>query len=119
MVFKEKRPIYLQIADHICDEILSEKYKESERIPSVREYAAIYEVNPNTMVRTFDYMQNNDIVFNKRGMGYFVAEGANDTIRRIRKQSFIDEAVPEFFKEMDILDISVDEIIKMYNDRSR
>ena len=76
MDFKESRPIYLQIADKICGEILTGKFAENERIPSVREYASGLEVNANTVVRSYDFLQNKDIIFNKRGIGYFVAEGA-------------------------------------------
>lgn len=57
MNFKESKAIYLQIADRICDEILLGQYPEEERIPSVREYAAIVEVNANTVMRSFDYLQ--------------------------------------------------------------
>ena len=45
MNFKESKPIYLQIADRICDEVLFGQYREEERIPSVREYAAVVEVH--------------------------------------------------------------------------
>ena len=60
MKFKESKSIYLQIADRICDEILQGQYKEEERIPSVREYAATVEVNANTVVRSFDYLQGQE-----------------------------------------------------------
>jgi DNA-binding transcriptional regulator YhcF (GntR family) len=65
MNFKETRPIYLQIADRICDEILSGQFKEEERVTSVRDYAALVEVNPNTVMRTYDYLQQQEIIFNK------------------------------------------------------
>ena len=70
MNFKEAKAIYLQIADRICDEILLGQYKEEERIPSVREYAAIVEVNANTAMRSFDYLQSQEVIYNKRGIGY-------------------------------------------------
>ena len=73
MNFKESKAIYLQIADRICDEILLGQYQEEERIPSVREYAAMVEVNANTAMRSFDYLQSQDIIYNKRGIGYFVS----------------------------------------------
>ena len=76
MNFKESKAIYLQIADRICDEILLGQLGEEERIPSVREYAAIVEVNANTVMRSFDYLQSQNIIYNKRGIGYFVATGA-------------------------------------------
>ena len=66
MNFKESKAIYLQIADRICDEILLGQFGEEERIPSVREYAAIVEVNANTVMRSFDYLQSQNIIYNKR-----------------------------------------------------
>ena len=73
MNFKESKAIYLQIADRICDEILLGQFAEEERIPSVREYATIVEVNANTVMRSFDYLQSQNIIYNKRGIGYFVS----------------------------------------------
>lgn len=66
MKFKESKSIYLQIADRINDEILQGQYAEEGRIPSVREYAATVEVNANTVVRTYDYLQGQEIIYNKR-----------------------------------------------------
>ena len=80
MKFKESKSIYLQIADRINDEILQGQYAEEGRIPSVREYAATVEVNANTVVRTYDYLQGQEIIYNKRGIGYFVSAGAKDRI---------------------------------------
>jgi DNA-binding transcriptional regulator YhcF (GntR family) len=89
MNFKESKAIYLQIADRICDEILLGQFAEEERIPSVREYATVVEVNANTVMRSFDYLQSQNIIYNKRGIGYFVATGA-------RIDSFTEE---EYFFE--------------------
>lgn len=72
MNFKESKAIYLQIADRICDEVLLGQYREEERIPSVREYAAVVEVNANTVMRSYDYLQSQEVIYNKRGIGYFV-----------------------------------------------
>ena len=88
MNFKESKAIYLQIADRICDEILLGQFGEEERIPSVREYAAIVEVNANTVMRSFDYLQSQNIIYNKRGIGYFVAPGARELIHYLRKDIF-------------------------------
>ena len=71
MDFKNYKAIYLQIADRICDEILLGTYGEEERIPSVREYASVVEVNANTAMRAFDYLQSLQVIYNKRGIGYF------------------------------------------------
>lgn len=76
MDFRDTKAIYLQIADRICDEVLVGKFAEDGRIPSVREYAAVVEVNANTVMRSFDQLQSQGIIYNKRGIGYFVAAGA-------------------------------------------
>ena len=116
MKFKESKPIYLQIADRICDEILQGKYKEEERIPSVREYASTVEVNANTVVRSFDYLQGQDIIYNKRGLGYFVASSGRERILKLRKEVFLRDELPEFFRQIKTLDIPLKEVEKMYSD---
>jgi len=116
MNFKESKAIYLQIADRICDEILLGQLGEEERIPSVREYAAIVEVNANTVMRSFDYLQSQNIIYNKRGIGYFVSAGAKDRIIALRKNIFLHEDLPEFFRQVKTLDIPMKEIEKMYKE---
>ena len=116
MNFKESKPIYLQIADRICDEILQGQYKAGERIPSVREYAATVEVNANTVVRSFDYLQGQDIIYNKRGLGYFVAPEGRARILALRKEVFLRDELPEFFRQLKTLDIPLEEVGKMYRD---
>ncbi|MDR0894591.1 MAG: GntR family transcriptional regulator [Prevotellaceae bacterium] len=119
MDFKESRAIYLQIADRICDEILQGKYAEDERIPSVREYAAVVEVNANTVVRTYDYLQSVNVIYNKRGLGYFVAAGARDTILSLRRTGFLHDEIDYFFKQLNMLDISPKELTDMYKEHIR
>ena len=116
MKFKESKSIYLQIADRICDEILQGQYKEEERIPSVREYAATVEVNANTVVRSFDYLQGQDIIYNKRGLGYFVAQEGRERILGLRKEVFLKEELPEFFRQLKTLDISMKDAEKLYKE---
>ena len=116
MNFKESTAIYLQIADRICDEILLGQYVEEERIPSVREYAAIVEVNANTVMRSYDYLQSQNIIYNKRGIGYFVAMGAKELIFSLRKETFLKEDLEHFFRQIKTLDISIQEITDMYRD---
>ena len=98
------------------DEILQGQYKEEERIPSVREYAATVEVNANTVVRSFDYLQGQDIIYNKRGLGYFVIQGGRERILELRKEVFLRDELPEFFRQLKTLDIPMKEIEKMYKE---
>lgn len=115
MIFKESKPIYLQIADRIMDEIVQGKYPEEERIPSVREYAAEVEVNANTVVRSYDYLQQQQVIFNRRGIGYFVAQGAVSAIQELRRSCFMKEDLPEFFRKIDLLGISFQDIAYFYD----
>lgn len=116
MKFKESRPIYLQIADRICDEICQGLYAEEERIPSVREYAATVEVNVNTVVRSYDWLQSQEIIYNRRGLGYFVSPGAGKKIFTLRKAAFLTNDLPDFFKQLRSLDIPIEEVVRMYKE---
>ena len=110
MNFKEQNPIYMQIAERICDEILEGRYPEGERLPSVREYAIQVEVNVNTLVRSYDWLSQNDIIFNRRGLGYFVSEGAPEHIREVRRRDFFQHRLPEMLQTMQALGITMQEV---------
>lgn len=116
MNFKQDRPIYLQIADYITEKILSGKWKEGDRIPSVRDLAVSIEVNPNTVVHTYNYLQEKSIVYNKRGIGYFIAENAYKNTQKLEKGVFLNEQLPMVFKTMMLLDIDIKEISKMFDE---
>jgi DNA-binding transcriptional regulator YhcF (GntR family) len=114
MDFRETQPIYMQIADWACEQILLAKWQSDERAPSVRELGALLEVNPNTVVRSYDFLENKEILVNKRGVGFFIALNAADKIREFRKERFFAEELPVIFKTMKLLRIEVDEIVKRF-----
>lgn len=114
MEFKENQSIYLQISDYVCEQILVERWKEGDRIPSVRELGVALEVNPNTVMRSFDFLQSNDIIFNKRGVGYFVADNAKTKIVDYRRKQFLEQELPTVFKTMHLLGMTVEEITAQY-----
>ena len=116
MNFKEKEAIYLQIADRISEHIMLGKWKPDEKIPSVREMAGELQVNPNTVMRTYEHLQNQEIIFNKRGMGHYVAIDAIKKIKSIRKERFMQQELPDFFRSIYLLDISFEEMQKRYDE---
>ncbi len=116
MQFKENQTIYLQIAERISDEILLGRYTVGERIPSVREYAALVEVNANTVMRTYDFLQMQGIIYNKRGIGFFVSPDAKSKIADFRREEFLQNELQRFFIQLYTLDISMEEIESMYED---
>ena len=115
MDFKNQKAIYLQIAEHVMDQILSGRYPEDAKLPSVREYAADVEVNVNTVARSFEWLQLHDIVTVRRGLGNFVAPGALREIEAIRKEEFFNEQLPDLFQSMQTLGITLDEVVTQYN----
>ncbi len=114
MIFSSDKAIYIQIADRLCDEILAGKYKDDDRIPSVREYAVLLEVNTNTTVKAYDELARANIIYNKRGLGYFVTPGAKKQILKERKQEFMKERLPELFRQMRLLGIGIEEVCKAW-----
>ena len=114
MIFTNDKAIYLQMADRLCDEILSGRYKDDDRIPSVREYAVLLEVNTNTAVKAYEQLAREEIIYNKRGLGYFVTPGAKKQILKARKQEFMKEKLPELFRQMRLLDISITDITTVW-----
>ena len=116
MQFKENQTIYLQIAERISDEILLGHYASGARIPSVREYAALVEVNANTVMRSYEFLQTQGIIFNKRGIGFFVSPDAKIKIREYRRNEFLKNELPRFFMQLYTLHIPMDEIDSMYRE---
>lgn len=115
MKFKEEQPIYLQIADLICENILSGRWPPGERIPSVRDAAVSMEVNPNTALRAYDYLQNLGIIYKNRGIGYFVAEDGPEKTRVLKREDFFSNILPNVIKTMKLLGIQYAEIEKYFD----
>jgi DNA-binding transcriptional regulator YhcF (GntR family) len=115
MEFKETQAIYLQIGDYVCEHILLGRWKEGERLLSVRELSVALEVNPNTVMRTYDFLQGKEIIFNRRGVGFFVAENAQAKIIDYRKKIFLLQELPLVFKNMNLLGMSLDELKEEYS----
>lgn len=112
MEFDPNKPIYLQICDSICERILGGEIKPEDRILSVREYGASIGVNPNTVARSYEKLTDLGIIYNKRGIGYFVAGAAQEIVLAQERKAFMEEEVPQFLKRMNLLGIEPDEIFK-------
>jgi GntR family transcriptional regulator len=110
MEFREKQSIYLQIADYFTRHILEEQWKTDEKVPSVRQLAVELEVNPNTVMRTYNFLQENEVIYNKRGIGYFVSRGAKERIVSLMREKFLLEDIPDLFKTMELLGITIQEL---------
>lgn len=103
MEFDVNRPIYLQIYDTICDQVLSGALVPDGRIPSVREYGAQLGVNPNTIMRTYEKLMTDGIIYNKRGLGFFISQDAREKVLEYKKTEFVNETVPKIRRQLQLL----------------
>lgn len=116
MNFSNDKAIYIQMADRLCDEILSGKYEDDARIPSVREYAVLLQVNTNTAMKAYDQLARDEVIYNKRGLGYFVKPGAKQQIMTARRKAFLEEHLPELFRNMKLLGLDIKDIEKAWKE---
>ena len=119
MEFKEKQAIYMQIADYFGNNILREQWKTDEKVPSVRQLAVEIEVNPNTVMRSYTHLQENGIIYNKRGIGYFVTTDAKRILIDMMKQQFIDIELPELFRKMELIGLTIKDIETLFNETKK
>lgn len=114
MEFNDNKAIYIQIAEHICEHIMLGTWREEDKLPSVRELAIQLEVNPNTVMRTYDFLQQKNIITNKRGVGFFVTTESLQHVQTYRKSVFLEEELPQLFRNIYLLDISLEELKTRY-----
>jgi DNA-binding transcriptional regulator YhcF (GntR family) len=115
MDFRQNQPIYLQIAEYVCEQILLKKWKLGDKIISIRDIAVEMEVNPNTVQRAYDFLQQRSIITNKRGVGYFTEEDAMERILAFRKEQFMEHELPVLLRNMYLLKIDMKEIKNQYD----
>jgi GntR family transcriptional regulator len=114
MEFRDNEAIYLQIAAFVSENILMGKWPAEQKIPSVRDLAVELEVNPNTVMRSYEFLQNQGVIYNKRGLGLFVALDGYDKIKAYRRERFIEQDLQGIFRNMYLLDINFEEMQQWY-----
>lgn len=116
MEFRDKQAIYLQIAEYVCEQILLGKWLPGDKISSIRELAIFMEVTPNTIQRTYDYLQQEELIANKRGVGYFVPEDGRERVLKFRRNLFIQNDLPVMFRNMYLLKVSGEDVTKRFEE---
>ena len=117
MQFRDNQAIYMQIADLMCENILSGAWTPGQRIPSIRETAETSQVNPNTVMRTYGYLEEKGIIRNQRGVGFFLADDAYEITRQLSRENFESRELPRMFRTMDLLRIGIDDLRGFYDAR--
>lgn len=114
MEFGTNKPIYLHIYDIVVERIILNTWGEGYRVPSVRELAVELQVNPNTVMRAYDALCQNNIITPSRGIGYFVAEGARERALTGSRREFIERDLMEVFRRMETLGFTPNELTELY-----
>ena len=110
MEFQSSKGIFLQIADNLCHQVLEGQLKPGDRVPSVRDLAAEFEVNRNTVMRTYSILEESGIFDNKRGIGFFIAENAIELVRVSEKNNFFTLELPDFIKKVKLLKLNTNDL---------
>lgn len=117
MNFKPNYPIYLQVADVICEKLLKDEWRNGEKLPALKDLAVTTSVNPNTVIKSLGYLVDNNILTTQRGVGYFLTDNAKAITMDLKRKQFIDEVLPEVFASMDLLGLGLDALTRIYEDR--
>lgn len=115
LTFEGEKPIYLQIAEGIEDDILAGNLAEEEQIPSTNQLAQLYRLNPATAGKGVNLLAERGIVYKKRGLGMFVATGARETLRAERKKAFYETYIVPLLREAAALGLSHAELAELLN----
>lgn len=114
MTESDNRPIYIRLADRICDMILAHEYHALDKIPSIRDYAVSQQVNPATAARAFETLERNGVIFNRRGLGSFISENAEEIIKKNRLDTMLSSESRLFFQRLSLLGVTPDRLRDMY-----
>jgi len=111
--FEDERPIFLQVAEGIEDGILMGAYPEEGQVPSTTEISVTYKINPATALKGVNRLVEEGILYKRRGLGMFVAEGAIKTVKEKRKAAFSDQYVTRLTREAKRLSLTLGETVEL------
>jgi DNA-binding transcriptional regulator YhcF (GntR family) len=109
----DSRPIFVQIAERIEDDIIEARMPEESQVPSTNQFASFYQINPATAAKGVNLLVDQGILYKKRGIGMFVAEGARTKLMEKRKELFYEQYVVTMVKEAEKLGITVEQLTEM------
>jgi GntR family transcriptional regulator len=119
VVFDDRSPIYVQIANGIKDEVMSGTLKEDEQVMSTNQYAAFYQINPATAAKGFAQLVDEGVLYKKRGIGMFVSPDARERLRSQRRERFFADVVDPMLAEARMVGVGLDEITAYLKDGRR
>jgi len=109
----DSRPIFMQIAEKIEDDIIEGDLPEESQVPSTNQFAALYRINPATAAKGVNLLVDEGILYKKRGVGMFVKTGAREVLREKRKEQFYEQYVVSMIREAEKLGITTEQLTDM------
>ncbi len=109
----ENRPIFVQIAERIEEDILAGRLAEEEQVPSTNQFAALYQINPATAAKGVNLLVDQGILYKKRGLGIYVASGARAKLLEKRREQFYEQYVVTMIREAEKLGITQEQLADM------
>lgn len=110
-VFNANKPIYIQVREQIEDQIINKQLRENDQAPSTNQLVNFYKINHATVSKGINQLVEEEILYKKRGIGMFVAEGARKKLLAKRRQSFIEDYIVTLVQEAEKLEITDEEIL--------
>lgn len=110
-IFNEDKPIYVQVREQIEDQIINKQLNEDDQAPSTNQLVNFYKINHATVSKGINQLVEEEILYKKRGIGMFVAEGARNKLLKKRRRSFIDDYIVTLVQEANKLEISDEDIL--------
>lgn len=114
MDFKPNYPIYLQVADFICEKVLTGAWNDGDKLPAVKDLAVMTSVNPNTVIKALTHLVDNEILTTQRGIGYFLTDDARSKTLALKRNQFIDQELPQVFASMKLLGLGIEELQEIH-----
>lgn len=112
-MFDDSKPIFLQLAERIADDILRGRYEEGEQVPSTNELSAHLRINPATAGKALGLLVEQGVLVKRRGIGMFVADGAKSEISAERRRGFVQHFIAPLRNEAEALGLSTEDLISM------
>ncbi len=112
-MIEEGKPIFVQIAEQIEDDIIDGVYPPESQVPSTNEFAAFHRINPATAGKGVNLLVDDGILYKKRGIGMFVSAGARERLIAKRREAFRDEYLRPLLAEAAKLGIAPDQLARM------
>ena len=113
--WNDNQPIYRQLRDRVVAMILDGVLKEGDALPSVRNVAAEYRINPLTVLKGYQELVNEELVETRRGLGMFIREGARDLLLQGERQKFLEEEWPRVYANILRLGLKPKELLDAAN----